>query len=257
MPFEVRTLPIRLGIEEVIDCPQESGFSRRDAVAMIPLVKRWSAADRIAPRCRLLSGWLLLLLLLAMEWLAGRAHAAVVVAPRVALVVFSDRTMPEDEWAALASDLRSGFDNLAAETHFDLSGLDVIRGEKLVPGTQFEEVIPVYLHGECKLHAQPALPSVHGALGWVLRDHEAIKPFIHIDCARIAELLTQRAFGLNDSQRNSMMAQAVARVALHEWLHVATQNSTHARNGIFKSTFSAADLVPDYVPGPGQPSRGK
>jgi len=165
--------------------------------------------------------------------------------------------MPDDQWALLATTLQLRFEDLAVETHFASSGFEVIRGDKLAAGTQFDQVIPIYLHGECHLYAQPGPYTVHGALGWVLRDHGAIKPFIHIDCARIAEMLGQRVFGLETGARNSIMAEAIARVALHEWLHIATQNSNHAREGIFKGAFSITDLIPDEVRGRGQLSRGK
>jgi hypothetical protein len=202
---------------------------------------------------------MLMLVLLALEWLAGRvsARAAVVVAPHVTLVVFADRPMPDDQWTMLAATLRLRFESLALETHFASSGFEVIRGDRLAPGRQFEEVISIYLHGECHLYAQPGPYTVHGALGWVLRDHGEIKPFIHVDCARISEVLGQRAFGLEKNSRDSMMVEAISRVVLHEWLHVSTQNASHAREGIFKPLFSVSDLVPEYTPGAGHLSRGK
>jgi hypothetical protein len=210
-------------------------------------------------RSFVVSGWILMIVLFGLEWVAGRvpACAAVVAAPRITLVIFADHRLPDDQWTSLAATLSVRFEDLAAETHFVSTGFDVVRGDTLAPGAQFEEVISVYLHGECHLHPQPGSYTVRGPLGWVLRDHTQIKPFIHVDCARIAEMLEQRAFGMDQRTRESVMAEAVSRVVLHEWLHIATQNSAHARDGIFKGTFNITDLLPGYTPGAGQPSRGK
>ena len=235
------------------NCRQEAGSVHAGIALKIHLME-----SRYA-RSRVIAGWMLMLVLLALEWVAGRipAHAAIVAAPRVSLVVFADRPMPDDEWTMLAATLQLRFENLAVETHFAATGFEVIRGASLTPGTQFEEVISIYLHGECHLHVQPGPYTVHGALGWVLLDHGAIKPFIHVDCARISEMLGQHAFGLDKNSRDSMMAEAISRVVMHEWLHVSTQNASHARDGIFKSSFSVSDLVPGYTPGAGHLSRGK
>lgn len=239
--------------------PQEAGSGPCGISVRIDGMESRFPASRFGSQRVWAAGWMLMLTLLVLEWLAGRvsAHAAVVAAPQITLVVFADRTMPDEEWAMIAATLRLRFENLAVETHFTVGGFDVIRGESLAPGKQFEEVIPVYLHGECHLHAQPGTYTIHGALGWVLRDHGTIKPFIHVDCARIAEMLGQHAFGLDKNERNSVMAEAIARVALHEWLHIATQNSKHARDGIFKGSLSITDLLPGSMTRSGQLSRGK
>jgi hypothetical protein len=257
-------MPYRLGIPVSIparnrNCPVDAGGALAETAATMYSVDARVSSSRFGSRFVGVAGWTLIVALLALEWLAGHVsvHAAVVAAPHITLVVFADKPMPDDQWALLATTLQLRFENLAVETHFASSGFEVMRGDKLAAGTQFDQVIPIYLHGECHLYTQPGPYTVHGALGWVLRDHGAIKPFIHIDCARIAEMLGQRVFGLETGARNSIMAEAVARVALHEWLHIATQNSTHARDGIFKGAFSITDLIPEEARGRGQLSRGK
>jgi hypothetical protein len=195
-----------------------------------------------------LPGWMTMLILLAMEWLAGRAsaRAAVVIAPRITLVVFLDRPIANEQWDILAVTLRQSFDNLALETHFTASSFDVVRGDTLAPGLQFQEVISIYLHGDCRLELQSGSKTVQGALGWVLSDKGQIRPFIHVDCARISEMLGAHVFGMDKNLRNAVMAEAVTRVILHEWLHIATQNPAHSREGIEKRSFGVQDLVPDY-----------
>jgi len=43
-------------------------------------------------------------------------------------------------------------------------------------------------------------------------------------------------------ERNAT-AEAIARVILHEWVHVATQNPRHTEQGISKQTFGVKDLL--------------
>jgi len=42
---------------------------------------------------------------------------------------------------------------------------------------------------------------------------------------------------------DQVMSEAVARVIVHEWVHIATQNPGHAREGVAKSSFSVFDLL--------------
>ena len=228
------------------NCMQEAGGAPARFIAMIPSMESRFQSSRREPMR--FPGWMMMLILLALEWLAGRAsaRAAVVVAPRMTLVVFADRPIPNEQWAVLAETLRQSFDNLAVETHFAASTFDVVRGDTLAPGAQFDEVISIYLHGDCRLQLQSGPNSVQGALGWVLSDQGQIRPFIHVDCARISEMLGAHVFGMNKNLRNAVMAEAVSRVVLHEWLHIATQNPAHSREGIEKRSFGIQDLVPDY-----------
>ena len=231
--------------------PQEAGGVPSRSTANIQSMQSLAAARalvRLDPRLFNLSRWLLPLVLLVLQWLTSRAHlqAAVVATPRVTLVVFADKPMAGEEWAALSSALGKGFDSLALETHFASRGFEIVRGETLAPGTQFESIIPIFLHGSCHLVGQPAQHEVHGPLGWVPRDHGEIKPFIHVDCARITEMLGQHALWMNRNTRTAAMAEAISRVVLHEWIHIATQSADHTRDGIEKRSYALQDLIPDY-----------
>ena len=226
-------------------CSQEAGsVPTRFTVNIHSVESRFSTSRRFVS----VSGWLLMLMLLVLEWFAGRATArgAVVVAPRITLVVFADRRLSDEQWTTLAQRLRVSFDNLAMETHFAAGGFDVVRGDTVVPGMQFDDVVSIYLHGNCRLESQSDTHTVKGVLGWVFSDHGNIRPFIHVDCSRIVELLGQHVFGIDRGLRNAAMAEAISRVILHEWVHIATQNPAHSREGIEKRSFDVQDLVPDY-----------
>src|SRR5579863_8997671 len=81
------------------------------------------------------------------------------------------------------------------------------------------------------------------ALGWVWRVRGRIEPFIHVDCTQIAQELGPVALGMDRNRRDTVMGEAMARVILHEWIHVATQNPKHARDGVAKARFDLVDLL--------------
>jgi len=234
-----------------LNLQQEAGGAPvTSSVNILSMETRTAAAPlRLDPRLFHLPGQLLLVLLLVVQWIVSRAHlqAAVVATPRLTLVVLSDKPMPEEQWTALSAALGKEFDHLALETHLVPAGVEVVRGEAVVPGSQFDTVIPVFLHGNCRLLGEPDQHDVRGALGWVVRDHKEIRPFIHVDCGRITEMLSQRALWMDHPTRNAAMAQAISRVVVHEWMHIATQNSAHTREGIEKPSFGLQDLIPGYT----------
>jgi hypothetical protein len=39
------------------------------------------------------------------------------------------------------------------------------------------------------------------------------------------------------------MTQAISRVLIHEWVHIATQNSAHSKRGLFQPKLSINDLI--------------
>ena len=182
------------------------------------------------------------------------------------LAVFSDRKahrMSDRQWDALVASLREELDSNSPEIQaligktagtFDHaavgspgSQIQIIREDQLVPGLSVENPIAIFLHGECRI--QPRPPSlfsdeiqVSGTLGWVKSDHSHIEPFIHVDCDRLGQMLATKAFGRNREQRDNLMAVAIARVILHEWIHIATQSKHHSDRGLAKARFGSGDL---------------
>jgi hypothetical protein len=86
---------------------------------------------------------------------------------------------------------------------------------------------------------------VSGALGWVKRIDGQIEPFIHVNCERIVEMLQPLALGMKNERRDTVMAEAIARVVTHEWIHVATQETRHRHSGVMQSQFRVSDLLAD------------
>lgn len=169
------------------------------------------------------------------------------------LTIFNDQPMPEGLWPALVTALReelaSGVTEIRALAGTDpVSGIQIIRGDQIAPGITVDNAITFYLHGNCVTTPTPqpdlfGQPQTSGALGWVQMDDGHIDPFVHVECKRIGQMLGLQGIGRNRDQRNRLMAVAITRVMLHEWMHVATQDPHHSKHGIFKAEFSVADLM--------------
>lgn len=210
---------------------------------------------------RLLSSVLALSLLAQVCLATAQAQApnsASALAPNAVLAIFSDRPMSNEFWPILVTALREELASGAPKTRF-LPGqtvgagrssdpaVQILRGDRIAPGLNADNPITIYLHGDCAI-PHPRLfslgqPSISGALGWVRRNHGQIEHFIHVECARLGQMLATQVYGLDRDQRNGLMAVAIARVILHEWIHIATQNPGHAPDGLGKATFRARDLV--------------
>lgn len=192
-------------------------------------------------------------------------------AAQTTLVISSKRPMPDGLWPALVAALREelGSDSpetsvLIGETTGSATGpaghasgkdmghqVQIVRGDMIGhDGLIVEESITIYLHGECEITPRPrsivlrdTVELAPGALGWVQSDHGHIGPFAHVECSHLGKILANQAFGLNRDGCNQLMAVAIARVILHEWIHIATQNPHHSEHGLAKAQFGVADLL--------------
>lgn len=161
--------------------------------------------------------------------------------PKV-LVLFADQALRESEWTALVAALEKGAADEAAGDSTLATPVEIVRGDRMDAGMEVGQAISVYLHGNCSL-VPATRTNPMGALGWVRRVRGRIEPFIHVDCTKIAEELGPVALGMNRRRLDEVMSEAVARVIVHEWVHVSTQNPGHARDGVAKSSFDVFDLL--------------
>ena len=119
----------------------------------------------------------------------------------------------------------------------------LVRGDQDLRGVTFSRVITVKLLGHCDAFSQIGHPSEKGPLGWVLQISGKVQPFISIDCARIAEVLRPATAGWTKQRRQDAMLQAITRVLIHEWSHIATQSTAHSSRGITQANLSVSDLI--------------
>jgi hypothetical protein len=163
--------------------------------------------------------------------------------PHTTVVVFSDHPMLQAQWTALFSALQSNLAKGGEEAQVLDGAAQFIRGDAVEPGLKVDSAIVVFLHGNCELEPLVRRTAFGVALGWVYRHQGQIEPFAHVDCTRIGQVLGPQALGVKSDKRTTMMADAMARVILHEWIHIASQCPAHAEQGIEKAQFGAADLL--------------
>jgi len=157
------------------------------------------------------------------------------------LVFYADKQVSDTLWEPLFSAIQ---DDLAKEDY----GLadrhpHLMRGSEVILGEEFSSVIGVKLLGRCDVPQQAYRPLKPGPLGWVLRIHGQIEPYIFVDCTRMAQVLDPTTLGMSSEQRSRAMSQAISHVLVHEWIHIATQKSEHTEHGISEAQLTAATLV--------------
>jgi hypothetical protein len=187
-----------------------------------------------------------MMLALAATSMGSRASAQgpALQTPRTTLIIFAEHRMNEGEWTALFAALQKDLSGDADAPQALTGSVDLIQGDTAVHGQFLDNAIPVYLQGDCTLMPRPRR-VVEGPLGWVRRSHGHILPYIHLECTRMVDLLGPYALRMNLNRRNTVMGEAMARVILHEWIHIASQSSAHSTHGISKAQFSVNDLLAD------------
>jgi hypothetical protein len=165
--------------------------------------------------------------------------------PGTAIVFYAQPRVSEELWPDLLQSLRADLAAGEAPNGFVLQQNPTYlrANDNLAVGIDFSQVIEVTLLGRCDVLPQSDRPSLTGPLGWVRQVSGAIQPFIFVDCNRIAQVLRTTSPGLTRRERGHEMAQAVAHVVIHEWIHVATQSASHGREGITKQFLSPAELT--------------
>jgi hypothetical protein len=147
------------------------------------------------------------------------------------------------QWNGLFAALRVVMASGGAETEPLGDDAEFVRGDLATAGFRVQTAIVVYLHGDCNLVPLPKRTAYSVPLGWVRKVEGRIEPFVHVDCTRIEQVLGPQAMGLDAERRNSVMAGAIARVIMHEWIHIASQTSSHSERGIEKAQYGVADLM--------------
>jgi hypothetical protein len=158
-------------------------------------------------------------------------------------MVFAQHRLPESSWTALFAALRANLPEVAAQFPTLDANPELIRGDALPFGEPAPKAIAVYLRGDCRAPLLPSPFPSGEALGWVLMAHAQIESVIHVECTAIGEELSRSTERMSPEQRTAAMSEAIARVVLHEWVHIATQSAAHERQGIGKARFGVNDLL--------------
>jgi hypothetical protein len=190
-------------------------------------------------------GTLLMLLLACVSTLSANASTTKTQQLGTEIVFDAQLQVNDELWPILFQSLRV---DLAAGSDESPKGVVVdqdpaLRLHKdLVPETAFGFILQVKLLGSCDVASAGYYPLPNGPLGWVKMVSGEVQPFISIDCTRLAQLLGPEASSLDKQGRRRAMAQAIAHVLIHEWIHIA-QRPSHDAHGIMKSSISVKELI--------------
>jgi hypothetical protein len=158
-------------------------------------------------------------------------------------VVFADHPVQPEQWTAINAALRTALAQGGSETRALDPNPRFVRGDELNPAFDVDSAITIYLHGNCNVQPMERRTAFAVPLGWVRRVDGQIESSVHVDCTRIGQVIGARVRWLSRQGRDHAMAGAVARVILHEWIHIATQSASHAEQGIAKARFDIPDLI--------------
>ncbi len=165
-------------------------------------------------------------------------------APHTTVAIFADNPSHVESWDSVFATLRKNLPEATATAPSVDADPSLIRGDAIVPGMNVDAAIVVFLHGDCTLYPRTTAFPQGKALGWVYQQRGEIQPYIHVDCTRIAQALSVQSETMSREQRTAAMSEAISRVILHEWIHIASQRSGHRQNGLGKAQFTVEDLIP-------------
>ena len=185
-------------------------------------------------------GLLMFVMFLALGLSAAPADGIVSLKP--AVIFYFDNSASARSFPAIVEAFRRESANESLE-HSLPSDLQLLPATALQPGSEFDRVVQVHLLGRCDVAEQAYRPPTRTPLGWVLRVSGEIQPFIYVDCGRLVQFLNPKMLGMNDEQRSDSLATAIARITVHEWLHISLQSDVHTNHGIRRAELSSDDLV--------------
>jgi hypothetical protein len=181
-------------------------------------------------------------LLLAALFLCGASWAEDREEPDgTTLIVVADRYISNGLWPLLVDSLR--LESAWESRNSPIDGNPTIMlAERTTPGPEFPKRVLIQLLGRCELGAA-SFGSREGPLGWVLEYQGKIQPDIRVNCARLIQYLRPVIALMPNQKRQQAISQAISRIVLHEWIHVATQNTNHVGHGVMQPELSIHDLI--------------
>jgi hypothetical protein len=115
--------------------------------------------------------------------------------------------------------------------------------DELASSENFESLVIVEFHGECRMDTEFRSPERNAPLGRTHLANGVVLPFSEVECDEVRASLGRRKEPALQSNRT--LGRALARVLAHELYHILARSPEHASQGVAKRSFSKSDLTSD------------
>lgn len=109
--------------------------------------------------------------------------------------------------------------------------------------TTWPELAVVTFSGRCEILPSAVHIQSGQRLGWTHISDGEVLPFAEIDCDAIFAYLFEELSLKPPQERERILGRAVARVTVHELLHILTGSAAHSDHGVDHPTLTASQLL--------------
>ena len=155
------------------------------------------------------------------------------------LVVRHEANVPNEVRQNIEAEAARGMALTLQEANWTLHWRDETTS---LPGESFDRLVVVDFKGDCST-VMPRYRQRRGALGWTNTSDGRIQPFISVDCDQVKNALMVSEGWPHALIPARLLGRALSRVALHEIYHVLSERKHHDSEGLFKESYSSADLL--------------
>lgn len=112
-----------------------------------------------------------------------------------------------------------------------------------------QDLLVVRLHGVCRLSPLPELMGdERGPYAWTHVTDGNVLPFAEVSCDRVRKRVRGVLHGSDFERADTLMGRALARVIVHEMIHVLTGRCDHDADGVMRHALAPSELVADTLP---------
>ena len=158
---------------------------------------------------------------------------------RLGLVVRQGATVPSAVRQSFETETAQGVERSLKDRNWILAWRDEAGSSS---SESFDRLIVVLFKGDCST-IMPRLGAGSGPLGWTSTSEGRILPFIGIDCDRVKATLMASDAWPHTLIPAGLLGRALGNVAMHEIYHVLSDRKHHDSEGLFKASYSSADLL--------------
>lgn len=119
----------------------------------------------------------------------------------------------------------------------------------VIANETFSDVVMVRLKGSCAINPvpEPFLPDERGPYAWTYITDGVVLPFSDVSCDRVRKNIKTVMHGGDYKHANEIMGRALARVIVHELMHMIHENGHHELTGVMRHALRPDDLISEHL----------